>query len=182
LSGEYRIAARPTDLVPVIRRVLATQAEPSVPLYEIESRLPDELVAAVEPERIENVVENLVINALEAMGARGGRLTVEAGALEGGFVFFSVADTGVGMTDEFIKTRLFRPFSTTKNKGIGLGLFTCREVVEAHGGRLDVDSQLGVGTRFRVVLPSRLFHSGERRERPVKVTAPAQSALPRAPE
>jgi signal transduction histidine kinase len=182
LSGEYRIAARPTDLIPVIRRVLATQAEPSVPLYDIEARLPDALVATVEPERIENVVENLVINALEAMGARGGRLTVEAGALEGDLVFFSVADTGVGMTDEFIKTRLFRPFSTTKSKGIGLGLFTCREVVEAHGGRLDVDSQLGVGTRFRVVLPSRLFHSGERRERPVKATAAAQSALPGAPE
>jgi signal transduction histidine kinase len=182
LSGEYRIAARPIDLIPIIRRVLATQAEPSIPLYDIEARLPDTLVATVEPERIENVVENLVINALEAMGARGGRLTVEAGTLEGDLIFFSVADTGVGMTDEFVKTRLFRPFSTTKNKGIGLGLFTCREVVEAHGGRLDVDSQLGVGTRFRVVLPSRLFHSGERRERPVKVTAAAQSALPGAPE
>jgi signal transduction histidine kinase len=182
LSGEYRLAARPTDLIPVIRRVLATQAEPSVPLYDIESRLPDTLVATVEPERVENVVENLVINALEAMGAQGGRLTVEAGVLEGDLVFFSVADTGVGMTDAFVKTRLFRPFSTTKNKGIGLGLFTCREVVEAHGGRLDVDSQLGVGTRFRVVLPSRLFNSGERRERPEKVTAAAQGALPGAPE
>jgi signal transduction histidine kinase len=182
LSGEYRINARPTDLVPVIRRVLATQAEPSVPLYDIEARLPDKLVATVQAERIENVLENLVINALEAMGARGGRLTVEAGRLDGELVFFSVADTGVGMDKEFVRTRLFRPFSTTKNKGIGLGLFTCKEVVESHGGRLDVESQLGVGTRFRVVLPSRLFHSGERRERPVKATAPAHGALPRATE
>ncbi|HEX6186133.1 MAG TPA: ATP-binding protein [Pyrinomonadaceae bacterium] len=182
LSGEYRIASRPTDLVPIIRRVLATNAEPSRPLYDIEAHLPDKLVATVEPERVENVVENLVINALEAMGAKGGRLTVEAGSLEGDLVFFSVADTGVGMTPEFIKTRLYRPFSTTKNKGIGLGLFTCREVVEAHGGRLEVESSPGVGTRFRVVLPSRLFHSGERRERPVKATATSQSALPGAPE
>jgi signal transduction histidine kinase len=163
LSGEYRTSARPTDLVPVIRRVLATNAEPTRPLNEVEARLPDQLVAAVEPERIENVVENLVINALEAMGAKGGRLTVEAGRLEGDFVFFSVSDTGVGMTEEFVKTRLFRPFATTKNKGIGLGLFTCREVVETHGGRLEVDSKPGAGTRFRVVLPSRLFNSGERR-------------------
>ncbi|HEX8560613.1 MAG TPA: ATP-binding protein [Pyrinomonadaceae bacterium] len=181
LSGEYRIAARPTDLVPIIRRVLATNAEPTRPLNEVEARLPDRLVATVEPERIENVVENLVINALEAMGARGGRLTVEAGALEGDLVFFGVEDTGVGMTEEFVKTRLFRPFSTTKNKGIGLGLFTCREVVEAHGGRLEVDSRPGAGTRFRVVLPSRLFHSGERRERPEKVTAPTESAPPDLP-
>lgn len=171
LSGEYRLASRPTDLVPIIRRVLATNAEPTYPLNDIEARLPEKLVVTVEPERVENVVENLVINALEAMGVKGGRLTVEAGRLDGDLVFFSVADTGVGMTPEFIKTRLYRPFSTTKNKGIGLGLFTCREVVEAHGGRLEVESSPGAGTRFRVVLPSRLFHSGERRERPEKVTA-----------
>jgi signal transduction histidine kinase len=171
LSGEYRIASRPIDLVPVIRRVLATNAEPTRPLNDIEARLPDTLVATVEPGRVENVFENLVINALEAMGARGGRLTVEAGKLDGDYVFFSVADTGVGMTPEFIKTKLYRPFSTTKNKGIGLGLFTCKEVVETHGGRLEVESSPGAGTRFRVVLPSRLFQSGERRERPEKVTA-----------
>ena len=178
LSGEYRIASRPTDLVPIIRRVLATNAEPTRPLNDIEARLPDNLVVTVEPERVENVIENLVINGLEAMGARGGRLTVEAGKLEGDYVFFSVADTGVGMTPDFVKTRLFRPFSTTKNKGIGLGLFTCKEVVETHGGRLEVESSPGAGTRFRVVLPSRLFQSGERRERPLKVAAAAESALP----
>jgi signal transduction histidine kinase len=171
LSGEYRLASRPVDLVPVIRRVLATNAEPTRPLNDIEARLPDQLVATVEPGRVENVFENLVINALEAMGARGGRLTVEAGKLEGDYIFFSVSDTGVGMTPEFIKTRLYRPFATTKNKGIGLGLFTCKEVVEAHGGRLEVESSPGAGTRFRVVLPSRLFHSGEGRGRPEKVTA-----------
>jgi signal transduction histidine kinase len=182
LSGEYRMAARATDLIPVIRRVLATNAEPSRPLYDIEARLPERLVATVEPERVENVVENLVINALEAMGAKGGRLTVEAGKLDGDLVFFSVSDTGIGMSDEFVKTRLFRPFATTKNKGIGLGLFTCREIVEAHGGRLDVESRVGAGTRFRVVLPSRLFNSGERRAQPVKATAAMRSAVPGSSE
>lgn len=164
MSGEYRLAARLTDLVPIIRRVLAANAEPSRPLYDIEALLPETLIAPVEGERIENVVENLVINALEAMGAKGGRLTVEAGTLEGDCVFIAVADTGFGMSAEFIKTRLFRPFSTTKNKGIGLGLFTCREIVETHGGRLEVESQVGAGTRFRVVLPSHLFRVGERRK------------------
>jgi signal transduction histidine kinase len=167
LSGEYRIAARPTDLVEVIRRVLDVNAEPTRPLYDIDVHLPEKLVATVEPERIENVVENLVINALEAMASKGGgRLTVEAGTMPGDLVFFSVEDTGVGMSEEFIKTRLFRPFSTTKNKGIGLGLFTCREIVETHGGRLEVNSIPNSGTRFRVVLPSSLFKSGERHRRP----------------
>ncbi|HYH86583.1 MAG TPA: ATP-binding protein, partial [Pyrinomonadaceae bacterium] len=174
MSGEYRLAARPTDLVPIIRRVLATNAEPSRPLYDIEAHLPETLVAPVEAERIENVVENLVINALEAMGAKGGRLTVEAGALEGDLVFIAVADTGIGISEEFIKTRLFRPFSTTKSKGIGLGLFTCREIVETHGGRLEVESQVGAGTRFRVVLPSRLFRSGER-QRHLSNATPAKA-------
>jgi signal transduction histidine kinase len=177
LSGEYRRDARQTDLVPVINRVLAMNAFPSAPLYEIDARLPATLVATVEPERIENVVENLVINALEAMGARGGRLTVEAGEEGDRLVYFSVADTGPGMSEEFIRARLFRPFATTKTKGIGLGLFTCREIVEAHGGRLDVESRPGVGTRFRVVLPSAPFTSAESRRRPEKRTAAAAATV-----
>ncbi len=164
LSGEYRRDAKSTDLVPIIKRVLAATAEPSAPLYQIEAHLPETLVETIEPERIENVIENLVINALEAMGARGGRLTVEAGKDEAGRTFFSVADTGVGMSEEFLRTKLFHAFATTKSKGIGLGLFTCREIVEAHGGRLDVESKPGVGTRFRVVLPSSVFTSRDRQE------------------
>jgi signal transduction histidine kinase len=162
LSGEYRRDARPTDLVPIIRRIVASTAEPSAPLYKIDLRLPESLVAFVEEGRIENVIENLVINALEAMGAGGGRLTIEAGEEPSGMVYFTVEDTGVGMSEEFIRERLFHAFSTTKNKGIGLGLFTCREIVEVHGGRLDVESQPGVGTRFRVVLPSQPFTLRER--------------------
>jgi signal transduction histidine kinase len=175
LSGEYRREARPTDLVAVIRRVLAANVEPHAPLYELEARLPDSLVATVEPDRIENVVENLVINGVEAMGAAGGRLTVEAGRLADGLVYFSIADTGVGMAPEFLRARLYRPFATTKERGLGLGLYTCREVVEAHGGRLEVESQLGVGTRFRVVLPSSLFASTDPHARPPKGAAAAQS-------
>ncbi|MGH9945347.1 MAG: ATP-binding protein, partial [Pyrinomonadaceae bacterium] len=71
-----------------------------------------------------------------------------------GYVFFNVTDTGVGMSEEFVRTKLFRPFATTKNKGIGLGLYTCREIVELHGGRLNVESRTDVGTTFRVVLPA----------------------------
>ena len=77
------------------------------------------------------------------------------------------------MDEEFLKTRLFRPFSTTKTRGVGLGLFTCKEIVETHGGRLEVESEVGVGTRFRVVLPSSLFTSGERYRQPAKVVSAA---------
>jgi signal transduction histidine kinase len=116
--------------------------------------LPPSLVAVADEERIEKVVENLALNAIEAMGAKKGLLTVKAGPAEMGFVFFSVSDTGSGMTEEFQRTRLFRPFATTKPKGVGLGLYTCRELVRALGGRIEVESRRGSGTCFRIVLPS----------------------------
>ncbi len=154
LSGEYRITPRPVDLVPIIRRVLTTTAEPQADFFDIQTELPDTLVAQIEAERIERVLENLIVNAFEAMGGRGGRLTVAAGAESDTLAYFSVEDTGPGMTEDFIRTRLFHAFATTKKRGIGLGLYTCREIVESHGGRLEVKSKLGSGTRFRVVLPS----------------------------
>jgi signal transduction histidine kinase len=153
LSGEYK-RPRPTNLIPIIERVLALTATPAGAIHQIETRLPASLIASVDAERMERVVENLVINALEAMGVESGRLAVEAGHTEDGKPFFSVSDTGPGMSEEFIRTRLFHAFATTKNKGVGLGLYTCREVVRAHGGQIDVESHKGSGTCFRVVLPS----------------------------
>jgi signal transduction histidine kinase len=153
LSGEFQLP-RPTDLVPIIERVLDATALNSGQLHEVETRLPPRLVATVDGERLEKVIENLVINALEAMGTRQGKLTVEGGTESQDKIFFSISDTGPGMSKEFQRTRLFRPFATTKAKGIGLGLYTCREVVRAHGGQIDVKSEKGTGTTFRVVLPS----------------------------
>lgn len=153
LSGEHK---RPTkiDLIPIIQRVLAMTAEPSRGKHAIVTRLPPSLYAFADSVRVEEVIENLVLNALEAMTERGGTLTIEAGQTENGSPTFSVSDTGRGMSRSFIDTRLFRPFSTTKKTGIGLGLYTCREVIKASGGLIDVDSVEGAGTTFRVVLPS----------------------------
>jgi signal transduction histidine kinase len=153
LSGEHK---RPldVDLVPVLRRVVAMTAEPLREKHKIELKLPRTLFALVDPSRIEEVVENLVLNALEAMANKGGTLTIEAGHTESGAPMFSVSDTGPGMSPSFIETRLFRPFSTTKKTGIGLGLYTCREVVQAGAGSIEVESVEGAGTTFRVVLPS----------------------------
>jgi signal transduction histidine kinase len=153
MSGEHG-KPRPTDLVPLIRRVLATAAGPYTTQHKIETRLPESLTASVDAERMEKVVENLVLNALEAMGAEEGTLTVEAGTLPGEQLFFSVRDTGPGMSEDFQRRKLFRPFATTKRKGVGLGLYTCREVVRAHGGEIEVESGKGAGACFRVVLPS----------------------------
>ena len=153
LSGEHK---RPTntDLVPILKRVSAVTAEPMRTKHAIELRLPDSVFALVDGARIEEVVENLVINALEAMVKPGGTLTIEAGHTATGAPMFAIADTGPGMSKTFIENRLFRPFATTKKNGIGLGLYTCREVVRASGGTIEVHSVEGAGTTFRVVLPS----------------------------
>jgi signal transduction histidine kinase len=112
------------------------------------------LTALVDAERIEKVIENLVINALEAMSEKRGKLTISAAETNTSQVSFSVADTGAGMSKYFMDNRLFHPFATTKRRGVGLGLYTCREVVQANGGSIEVQSVEGVGTTFRVVLPS----------------------------
>ena len=153
LSGEHK---RPTnvDLIPIIQRVIAMTAEPQRSKHSIVTKLPASLYALADAARVEEVLENLVLNALEAMTDKGGTLTIEAGQTTNGAPMFAVSDTGRGMTRQFIDTRLFRPFATTKRTGIGLGLYTCREVIKASGGSIEVDSVEGAGTTFRVVLPS----------------------------
>ncbi|MFQ5650659.1 MAG: ATP-binding protein [bacterium] len=123
----------------------------------------------VDPTQLEKVILNLLINAVEAMPGGGAVMVrTEDGSREelppgikaewspDEFVKISVSDTGVGMSPEFIRTRLFRPFQTTKNKGLGIGLYHCKEIVEAHGGRIWVNSLINAGTTFNVGFPVRL--------------------------
>jgi signal transduction histidine kinase len=153
LSGEHK-RLRPTDLVPILKRVVSITAEPLREKHKIEFRLPPTLFALVDAERIERVIENLVLNALEAMGEKSGAVTIEGETEAGGTVAFSISDTGPGISQAFIDNRLFHPFATTKRNGVGLGLYTCREVVQANAGYIEVHSIEGAGTTFRVVLPS----------------------------
>ena len=102
--------------------------------------------------QILQVLINLFINAFQAM-PNGGRVTIES-AVRGRSVVVSVADTGVGIPAENVD-RIFDPFFTTKSdwKGTGLGLSVCYTIVDNHGGEIDVRSQIGEGTTFRVKLP-----------------------------
>jgi putative PEP-CTERM system histidine kinase len=102
-------------------------------------------------EQLQSVFTNLVLNARDAVGANG-RIMVET-AQQGEWVAFSVSDNGCGMTEQFIKNSLFRPFRSTKKEGLGIGMFQSKTIVEAHRGKIHVESELGVGTKFRVILP-----------------------------
>ncbi|MCM3905237.1 MAG: ATP-binding protein [Pyrinomonadaceae bacterium] len=153
LSGEHK-RPQPVDIIPMLKRALAITAVPMSDTHKIAAELPPSLLALVDGERIEKVMENLILNGLEAMTGKSGTLTIGAGKTDDQKVFFSVTDTGMGMSPDFIENRLYHPFATTKKKGVGLGLYTCREVVRANGGTIGVDSKEGAGTTFRVVLPS----------------------------
>jgi len=103
--------------------------------------------------RLERVIGHLVQNAIEACaGIDGARVTISYRHDETS-VRITVVDTGRGMSDEFVRERLFRPFVSTKSQGMGIGLFECREYVREIGGSLAVESSPGRGTRFTVVLP-----------------------------
>jgi signal transduction histidine kinase len=70
-----------------------------------------------------------------------------------GRAVLSVMDNGCGMTQTFVKESLFRPFQSTKRKGLGIGLFQCRTIVHAHGGGLHVETEVGKGTTFLASFP-----------------------------
>ena len=105
----------------------------------------------LDPEQIQNIVINLVLNAHEAIGTCG-QIRVQT-ARQNGWATLTVSDTGCGMTEDYIRQSLFRPFQTTKKGGTGIGMFQCKMIIEAHRGKIEVESQPGKGSSFRVLLP-----------------------------
>jgi len=117
----------------------------------VKTKLPQALTATpADATQLQQVLVNLVKNAVQAM-TTGGTLTLQTGETSDG-VWVSVADTGGGIPQEQIN-RIFEPFYTTKKKGSGLGLMIVQRIVRAHGGRIELESNVGRGTTFRIWLP-----------------------------
>ncbi|AJE03464.1 XrtA/PEP-CTERM system histidine kinase PrsK [Geobacter pickeringii] len=133
------------QLVSEARSLVASEGE-----IAVEGR---QVSAWVDREEIQKVVLNLIVNALEATEGKG-PVAVTVG--EGSGPFFRVADRGCGIAEDFLHKDLFTPFRTTKKKGLGIGLYQCRQIVEAHGGWIEVESAVGEGTTFTVWLQSQL--------------------------
>ena len=114
-------------------------------------------ITTIDPNQIQQVLVNLIKNAIQAM-TKGGVLTVQTGETSED-VWVSVADTGGGIPQDQLN-RIFEPFYTTKKKGSGLGLMIVQRIVRAHGGRIELESQVGRGTTFRIWLP---LHERKRR-------------------
>lgn len=118
---------------------------------QIERSLNSVPVVEVDPEQMQKVLTNLFLNARDATGDDGSIL-VETGRRKE-WVSLAVSDNGEGMSKEFIAHSLFRPFKSTKHAGMGIGLFHSRMIVEAHRGKLEVESKEGEGSTFRILLP-----------------------------
>ena len=145
----------PLDLNALLRRIFDATA----PTLEASGvRLTTALAEGLPPvagdaDRLQQVFINLFNNALDAMRA-GGELRVET-AREASAVRVDFSDTGTGMTEE-VRAHIFDPLYTTKERGrgTGLGLVVVRQVVQEHGGRIEVESAPGQGARFRLTFPA----------------------------
>lgn len=126
--------------------VLARQAG-----RQIEIRQDEALATRGHDDRLERVLGHLVQNALDATPASG-RVWVHV-ARYSGQVRVEIGDTGQGMSDEFIRTRLFKPFASTKSSGMGIGSYESAQYIRELGGSIQVDSELGRGTVLTVLLP-----------------------------
>lgn len=104
------------------------------------------------PERLERIIGHVVQNALDAT-PDDGKVSLSAERIAGGRVRVVVEDTGCGMSPDFVRERLSRPFETTKASGMGIGVFETRQYLEELGGSLRYDSEPGRGTRVTIELP-----------------------------
>jgi len=144
-----RLGLVETDARQLIDEVLSTSPIPQnvKAAVKVEDDLPRLLI---DPQMMRRVLTNLFLNAVQAM-PRGGKLTVRV-SKSGETILISVRDTGREIPDEILP-KLFNPLFTTKTRGQGLGLATCKRLVEAHGGTITVESQVGKGTTFTVNMP-----------------------------
>ena len=149
-SAREEAEMRPVDLGMVVRKA-QERCEPRLPHPEVQYD-GDELTIRADPERLTTVFEHLIRNAQDATNDEG-RISVRV-SNDGSVATVCIEDNGCGMSPEFIRERLFRPFDSTKgSQSMGIGAYQVREYVRQLGGQLDVTSTPGEGTRFDIRLP-----------------------------
>lgn len=169
LRDEINVQPRPVDLGEFLAGILSEMRAELGDMVKEDLKPVDPVM--IDPEQMRKVVVNLLLNARDAVreaspvpdefasrergkkGSSSAPIGVTTRQAEG-FAVLEVSDRGAGMTEEFIRDRLFQAFQTTKDQGMGVGLFQSRMIVEAHKGSIEVDSQVGKGTTFRVSIPA----------------------------
>ena len=139
---------RNADIEKLVRGVCATKTRSGA---KIAVDLAPDLYAVAHDDRLEHVLGHLIQNALDAT-AQGGTVSVQLRGIDR-FAAIDIVDTGIGMSPEFVRERLFKPFETTKATGMGIGVYESSQYVTGLGGRILIDSTPNAGTRVRVLLP-----------------------------
>jgi putative PEP-CTERM system histidine kinase len=139
---------RGIDLGAVIRRIQTAKTSQG---RTVEVDLVEKIVAKGHEDRVERVIGHVVQNALDATES-GGKVWVKL-ERQGQHALVVVGDTGHGMSPEFLRERLFKPFQTTKPAGMGIGAYESFQYVHELGGKVSVDSEVNVGTRVSLLLP-----------------------------
>ena len=146
--------------------LMAAISKKAVIEYDLAKGLPP---VEADAQSIQQVVLNLILNASDAIGDEKGTIKISSGTMyadreyldsihlghdipEGNYIYFEIADTGAGMTEE-VKNKIFEPFYSTKFTGRGLGLPSVFGIIKAHEGAIDVRSEVGKGSTFRVLVP-----------------------------
>lgn len=151
LRQKLELQRRPTDLNQLVAVAVKSVGELS-PINVVQDCPPLPAIP-LDAAQIESVIVNLLLNAREAISGSG-EIHI-ATRNQNGDVLLSVRDNGCGISPEFISESLFKPFKTSKKTGLGIGMYQTKTVVDAHGGRISVESEIGKGTTFRVLLPSK---------------------------
>jgi len=172
LPGKLEPKRSMVQLNDMIKKVIGEARINEIDSIKLNNNFQQLPLLSVDADQIQKVIENLVINALEAL-PQGGSLKISTRLVQnhrnghGGngkatseynFAEIDITDTGSGMSDEFIQNYLFKPFQTTKKKGLGIGLYQCKEIITAHGGTIEVISKEKKGTSFKVLLPTTNGH------------------------
>lgn len=117
----------------------------------VEKSIETGLEIKTDMEMLERVLENIIINATESV-SHNGKIHIHAGR-NGQKSYISIMDNGTGMTEEFLRERMFKPFQTTKKNGTGLGLWQVKNIVDQLGGTINVESNIGQGSLFTILFP-----------------------------
>jgi putative PEP-CTERM system histidine kinase len=150
IRHELQIKPVPADLNELIARALADWEDVAgINLKKDFQPLPK---IFFDPEQMLKVATNLIFNAREAVAQSSGQVQIQTSQTNG-WAVLAIADNGCGMSREFMERSLFRPFQTTKKSGLGIGMFQSKMIVEAHKGKIEVESETGKGTTFRIFLP-----------------------------
>ena len=174
LPNKLELVPRPTNINVIIEEAIARTGiddNPRIRLLRLFEYVPQ---LSLDAECFQKAIQSLVFNAMDSM-PNGGTLTIKTsyhqgiGASNDSYVQITIKDTGCGMSGEFIQQRLFKPFQSNKHKGLGISLFQCKNIVQAHGGEIQVESQEGKGSAFLLRLPVR------RIEQELKETVPKKA-------